>query len=97
VESPHELHLVRLLIEAAAGLLLTAGLWTPLAGGVTAIIGLWSALSGTGNPWSQLQLAILGAGLAMLGPGMWSVDARLFGRKRIELSNGRAVLNRSKE
>jgi putative oxidoreductase len=27
----------------------------------------------------------LGAALAMLGPGAWSVDARLFGRKRIRI------------
>jgi hypothetical protein len=53
--------------------------------------------SGAGDPWSQLQLAILGAGLAMIGPGAFSVDARLFGRKRIDLPNGRAGLNHSKE
>jgi hypothetical protein len=61
------------------------------------MIGLWSIFSGNGDPWSQLQLAILGAGLAMIGPGAWSVDARLFGRKRIDLPNHRAVLNHSKE
>jgi putative oxidoreductase len=27
----------------------------------------------------------MGAALAMLGPGAWSVDARLFGRKRIHI------------
>ena len=31
-----------------------------------------------------LTLAILGATLAMIGPGAWSIDARLFGRKHIE-------------
>jgi len=87
VESPHQQHLLRLLIEAAAGLFLCAGLWTPIAGGVAAIIGLWGAFSGPGDSWSQLQLAILGAGLAMLGPGAWSVDARLFGRRRIRISD----------
>jgi hypothetical protein len=30
-------------------------------------------------------LAALGAGLALLGPGAWSVDAHLFGWKRVEL------------
>jgi uncharacterized membrane protein YphA (DoxX/SURF4 family) len=95
VESSHHQHLLRLLIEAIPGLLLGAGLWTPFAAGVTAIIGLWSVFSGIGDPWSQLQLAILGAGLAMLGPGSWSVDARLFGRKRITFPNGH--LRHSKE
>jgi putative oxidoreductase len=85
VGSLQQQHYLGLLIEAAAGLFLCAGLWTPIAGGATAIIGLWGAFSMPGDPWSQLQLAILGAGLAMLGPGAWSVDARLFGRKRINL------------
>ena len=31
-----------------------------------------------------LLVATIGAALAMLGPGLWSVDARLFGWKRIE-------------
>jgi uncharacterized membrane protein YphA (DoxX/SURF4 family) len=84
-ESPHQQYLLRLLIEAAAGLLLIAGLWTPIAGGITAIVGLWGTFCGPGDPWSQVQLAILGAGLAMLGPGTWSVDAHLFGRKRIRI------------
>lgn len=82
-ESPH--HVLRLLIEVAAAVLLCAGLWTPIAGGVAAIIGLWGAFSLFGDPWSHVLLAILGAGLAMLGPGAWSVDARLFGRKRITI------------
>jgi hypothetical protein len=32
-------------------------------------------------------LATLGAALAALGPGAHSVDARLYGRKRIEIQN----------
>ena len=85
VESPYQQHFLRPLIEAAAGLFLCAGLWTPIAGGAAAIIGLWGAFWRSGDPWSQILLAILGAGLAMLGPGAWSIDARLFGRKRINI------------
>jgi putative oxidoreductase len=82
-ESPH--HYPRLLIDAAAGLFLSAGLWTPIAGAVAAIVGFWGAFWRSGDPWSHVLLAILGAGLAMLGPGAWSVDAHLFGRKRIRI------------
>jgi len=83
VGSPH--HFLRLLIDAAAGLFLSAGLWTPIAGGVAAMVGLTGAFWRSGDPWSYILLAILGVGLAMLGPGAWSVDAHLFGRKRIRI------------
>ena len=33
-----------------------------------------------------LELAGLCLGLVMIGPGAWSIDARLFGRKQIDLS-----------
>jgi uncharacterized membrane protein YphA (DoxX/SURF4 family) len=85
VESAQQQHFLELLIEAGVGLFLCAGLWTPIAGGAAAIIGLWGAFWRSGDPWSQILLAILGTGLAMLGPGAWSVDARLFGRKRIRI------------
>ena len=34
-----------------------------------------------------IALAVLGAVLAMVGPGAWSIDARLFGRKHINISD----------
>jgi putative oxidoreductase len=74
------------------GLLLLIGLWTPIAGIVVAIDQLWSAFSmqysHPDDQWLPIVLAVLAAGVAMLGPGAWSVDARLFGRKRFEV-NGR--------
>jgi hypothetical protein len=51
-----------------------------------AIIALWHGFSQPGDPWSRIMLATLGAALSMLVPGTWSVDARLFGWKRIEPS-----------
>jgi uncharacterized membrane protein YphA (DoxX/SURF4 family) len=75
--------LPKLLLEAVAVLFLVAGLWTPIGGAIAAITGLWGVFSGSGDPWSQILLTILGVGLALLGPGAWSVDARLFGRRRV--------------
>ena len=75
--------LFRIVIEGAAGLLLCAGLWTPIAGSALTILALWSAFYGAGDPWAQVLLASVGAALTMLGPGTWSIDARLFGRKRL--------------
>jgi putative oxidoreductase len=76
---------IRELIAAGAGMLLLAGLWTPMTGALVAIIELWIAFSQPNDLWAPLLLGAMGAGLAMLGPGAWSIDARLFGRKRIEI------------
>jgi putative oxidoreductase len=71
-------------IGALAGVLLLAGLWTPVAGIVVAIAEVWIALSPEENVSMAIVLAIHGATLAMIGPGAWSVDAMLYGRKPIE-------------
>lgn len=73
------------LIAAGAGLLLLAGLWTPVAGAIVAIIELFSAFSQNHDPWVSVLLASVAVALALIGPGAWSVDARLFGWKRIEI------------
>lgn len=77
------------LIETCAGLLLIAGLWTPIAGAVVAIAELASSVS-SANPLTHVLLATLGAALAMIGPGAWSVDARLFGWRRIDIPGPKA-------
>ena len=67
------------------GILLLAGLWTPVAGALQAIIEVWIFLSRGDGANMHLLLAALGVSIVMLGPGAWSVDARLFGRKRIDI------------
>ena len=68
-----------------AGLLLLAGLWTPIAATLVAAIEVWKIFLLPEDLWVYILLGTLGAALAMLGPGAWSVDARLFGWKRVEL------------
>ena len=72
-------------LVVGAGLLLFVGLWTPIAGALVAINALWNAFSQPGDPWPNIMLGTLGAALVLLGPGGWSVDARLFGWKRIHI------------
>lgn len=73
------------LVAASAGLFLLIGLWTPIAGAMVAFVELWIVFSRIGDPRLPVILAILGGTLAMIGPGAWSVDACLFGRKQIEI------------
>jgi len=75
-------------LAIGAGLLLLAGLWTPLAGTVVAGLEVWKILLTHGNPWIYIPLGAIGAALAMVGPGAWSTDALLFGRKHIDIREG---------
>jgi uncharacterized membrane protein YphA (DoxX/SURF4 family) len=67
------------------GMLLLAGLWTPISGALLAAFELWNTFSQPGDPWTKILLGTLGVALALLGPGAWSIDARLFGWKRIDI------------
>ena len=71
------------IVAACAGVLLLVGLWTPIVGSLIALIELWIALTASSDPWIPIVIAICGATIAMIGPGSWSIDARLFGRKHI--------------
>jgi len=71
-------------LSMAAGILLIVGLWTPIVGTSVALIEVCKMIMLSGDRWVWLLLGTAGAALAMLGPGLWSIDARLFGWKRIE-------------
>ena len=74
------------LIGAGAGILLLFGLWTPVCGTLIAVVEVWVAYS-SARAGIPIMLATLGATMAMIGPGAWSIDARLFGRKHFEISD----------
>jgi hypothetical protein len=72
-------------VTAGAAIFLLVGLWTPVAGGLIAVTELGLAWSHPSDPWTFVHFGVLGAALAMLGPGGCSLDARLFGRKQIQI------------
>ena len=63
-----------------SAVLLTAGFLTPIAG----VLGVVAALLGDGPVWARL--AVIAAALVLLGPGAYSIDARLFGRREIVIA-----------
>jgi putative oxidoreductase len=80
-----EITLLGLVIaRLSTGFLLIIGLWTPVAGVAQAIVEVWI---GGGERWNALHFVVasIGLSLALLGPGACSVDARLFGRRRIDV------------
>jgi hypothetical protein len=68
-------------IGALAGILLISGFWTPLAGVLAGCAEAWVALSSPAHIWNCAILAVFAVTLALIGPGEWSLDARLYGRK----------------
>jgi putative oxidoreductase len=88
VAQPAERAVLQVAAILASGLLLV-GLWTPVSGCLVALFALWALIVKCGDPWSNILLAAMGVALSMIGPGVWSLDARLFGWKRI-LTSGSA-------
>ena len=79
--------LLQAVAEVLAGVLIVIGLWTPIASTLACALMAGSVLLAQ---WSGVQLVLgaIAASLALLGPGAWSIDARLFGRRRVEIKQG---------
>ena len=75
------------ILTAMVAILLLVGVWTPITGALTAPIELLNIFARADNPWMCVLLGALGISIAMIGPGAWSVDARLYGWKRIDPHN----------
>lgn len=75
------------ILAMGAAVLLFSGLWTPVAGALVALVEVWGVFSHPGDTWIRILLGTLGVALGLLGPGAWSVDARLFGWKRIDIQD----------
>jgi putative oxidoreductase len=67
------------------GVCVCLGFWTPVMGALEGAAELMMAFSRPHGYEVHGLLAVLALSLVMLGPGAWSIDALLFGRKRIAI------------
>jgi uncharacterized membrane protein YphA (DoxX/SURF4 family) len=79
------------LVAAASGAALLIGFLTPLAAVLAALVGLAAALASRpapvadafGSGMATVLVVSIAAALACLGPGAFSLDAHLFGRREV--------------
>jgi uncharacterized membrane protein YphA (DoxX/SURF4 family) len=76
-------------VRFAISLAILLGLWTPIAGALGFLVEVWLSLNSPGDIWMPILIGTLAGALALIGPGAWSIDARLFGWKRIEIEHKR--------
>ncbi len=72
-------------LELLTSGLLAIGLWVPVAGVLQALLECPGIYSHGDFDRGHFDGALLAFCLSLLGPGAWSIDARLFGRRRIRL------------
>lgn len=64
---------------------LIPGWLTPLGGMLQALAEGYLTIQANTFDTVHLSRCVIGLSLVMLGPGAWSIDALLYGRKRIEI------------
>lgn len=77
------------LAQIPAGAMVLIGLWADYVAILVCLLQLGMLALSQGSIGHHLLQADLALALAFLGPGAWSLDARLFGRRRVEIKTFR--------
>ena len=84
------------LLEIVVGVALLFGVLTPIAGVVAALVNLLTAIplplsygaNTHAGTFAAIDVLVMSTAIVLLGPGAYSVDARLFGRREIIIPEG---------
>ena len=71
-------------VAIGQSLMLLAGLWTPVAGTLVAALELCTIPWELGALSTHIFMAAMATAVALVGPGFWSLDSRMYGWKRID-------------
>ena len=69
------------------GALLVVGLGTPIVAILVCVLQLGMLLVTDGAIALHVVLAAISVCITVMGPGAWSIDARLFGRRRVDIQS----------
>jgi putative oxidoreductase len=83
--SPHRDAAAPAILGIAAAVLLLIGFCTPVGSILAVISQSWTLIIRGIMPETAILLLSISVAIAMLGPGAWSIDAILFGRKRLKI------------
>jgi putative oxidoreductase len=87
LRTPDFLAVSAAITDLLAGALVWVGFRTAIVASLICLLQLALLALAQGEIELHLLRSAVGLCLALVGPGAWSVDARLFGRRRVEIQN----------
>ncbi len=87
LHSPSPLTILPGVGEALTGALLLVGLGTPIVAILVCVLQVGMLLASHGAVVLHSVLAAISVCITVMGPGAWSIDARWFGRRRVEIQS----------
>lgn len=87
LHDPDFLLILAVVAEVLTGVLLLVGLGTRIVAIIVCVLELGMVPASPGTIELRLVLAAVSLCAVFMGPGAWSIDAHLFGRRRVEIKS----------